>query len=92
MSHLTPGPMKPLKPRPLGSWMSQYMRVYMVIIGLMLYACILFIIKAMFYKAHRLDQVDAMVMKTEQMIHKIHSIDIKMAINMEHLDNGFLDY
>lgn len=47
--------------RPLGSRMSQYMRVYMVIIGLMLYACILFIIKAMFYKAHRLDQVDAMV-------------------------------
>lgn len=31
-------------------------------------------------------------MKTEQMIHKIHSIDIKMAINMEHLDNGFSDY
>ncbi|KPJ18296.1 hypothetical protein RR48_04742 [Papilio machaon] len=92
MSHLTPGPVKPLKPLPLGLWASPQTRLYMAFIGVMLYAYILFFIRTIFYKSQRLDQVGAMVMKTEQMIHRIHTTDFNMAINMERLDNGFLDY
>ncbi|KPJ02530.1 hypothetical protein RR46_09733 [Papilio xuthus] len=92
MSHLTPGPMKPLKPLPLGLWASPQTKLYMTFIGVVLYAYILIFIKTMYHKFQRLDHVEAMVMKTEQMIHRIHTIDLNMAINMEHIDNGFLDY
>ncbi|XP_072932344.1 uncharacterized protein [Epargyreus clarus] len=67
------------------------MKIFAVICAFITYILLLMSAKTIYAKTQRLDKMDEMVLKTEEMMHNLHTIDRNLAIKLERIENMVYD-
>ncbi|CAH2038184.1 unnamed protein product, partial [Iphiclides podalirius] len=93
MSHLVPGPPKPVEKQPPNvNVMTTKLKLFLVLLVMLAYVYVLYFVKTMYGKVKRMDRMNVLVMETQQMLHQLHVMDQNQGIDIEQLDNMYEDY